>query len=101
MISLNDIQVLVSSMEKHIIKKESFKVNGKTYDSFDQLPEKFKKLLDRDGNGKADMLEELENKVTHQVEQKQHDSVSPEGLLRNLAFVMIIVGAIVLYNYFF
>jgi hypothetical protein len=35
-------------------------INGETYDSFDKIPEEYKKDLDMDGNGKFDLIESAE-----------------------------------------
>jgi hypothetical protein len=38
--------------------KHLYKINGKTYNSLDEIPEDMRKLLDADGNGIPDMIED-------------------------------------------
>lgn len=48
-----------NSFGMYNVKKttQRFTIDGKTYNSFDEIPEKFRKELDKDGNGKIDVLE--------------------------------------------
>ena len=38
---------------------QSFTINGKKYNSFDELPADVKQMLDKDGNGKIDLFEKF------------------------------------------
>lgn len=41
-------------------KTIKYKVNGKEYDRFEDIPENIRKLMDKDNNGKSDLLEKFE-----------------------------------------
>jgi hypothetical protein len=40
--------------------KHRYKINGKQYNRFEDIPEKYRKLMDKDNNGKSDLLQQLE-----------------------------------------
>lgn len=41
--------------------KQLFKINGKYYDKLEDIPEEIRKLIDKDENGVADIIEENPN----------------------------------------
>lgn len=63
-------------MEKISKKTEkTYNINGQIYKSFEELPESYKKMFDKDGNGKPDFFEQFEGLTQEQIQQKIKDSL--------------------------
>jgi hypothetical protein len=86
--------------------KHRYKVNGKEYDRFEDIPEEFRKLMDRDNNGKSDFLEEFEkdpsrkkwkvsiNKTEHSNPTQVKDT---KGLIVGLILLAFAAGIFILW----
>jgi len=77
--------------------KDRFQVDGKSYDSLDDMPAETRQLFDKDGNGKADMIEIFEarkkKRLNKPPEIKMNQS-EPWRLAIVLSGIGIILGLI-------
>lgn len=66
----------------HIDSKQKYVVNGVEYNSFEELPEDFKRMLDQDGDGNLDMMQKSSKFTPTRIE-------NGSNLNTYIAFVLI------------
>lgn len=96
--------------------KNIYKINGKTYNSLDEIPEDMRKLLDAYGNGIPDLIKEnadifkdtKKDKVVFAAKKTEHkliDENSPEYIekmsrVKRTVFIGLIAAALMfIYKY--
>ncbi len=90
------------------IQPQHFDINGVRYNKFEDIPERYRKFLDKDNNGMIDMLEQPVFNTNEKIKSNQHiqenqmhpiDYVSEKKRIA-LLVILIALGAI-LYQRFF